>query len=209
MGPETITVSDVLPVDMARLFEAWLDAEQHGAFTRSRASCDAVVGGAFTAFDGYILGKNLELEYPSRIVQSWRTDEFPVGSPDSRLEVLLEQAPGGTRITLVHSGIPEGQAEGYEAGWREFYFQPMRAYFSRAAAAKKPAAGQAVTATKKPAAKKKAAPARKAAAKKKAAPKRKPAAKKKAATKKKAAPKKKATAKKKTPARKKATRRRR
>lgn len=32
------------------------------AFTGSKATCDAGVGGEFTAWDGYISGKNLELE---------------------------------------------------------------------------------------------------------------------------------------------------
>jgi hypothetical protein len=35
----------------------------------------------------------------------------------------------GTEVTIDHSGIPEGQAEEYENGWQEFYFDPMRKYY--------------------------------------------------------------------------------
>ena len=33
-----------------------------------------------------------------RIVQAWRTTEFPSSGPDSRLEVLLEETEGGTKV---------------------------------------------------------------------------------------------------------------
>jgi len=46
------------------------------------------------------------------------------------LEVLLEAADGGTRITLRHSNLPV-DGTGYEQGWRDYYFTPMQAYFSR------------------------------------------------------------------------------
>ncbi len=62
-------------------------------------------------------------------MQAWRTTEFPEGSPDSRLEMLLEEAKGGTKITLVHTNIPDGQGKDYEQGWIAFYFKPMKQYF--------------------------------------------------------------------------------
>jgi activator of HSP90 ATPase len=62
-------------------------------------------------------------------VQAWRTTEFPKGSPDSRVEIILETIDGGTKLTLLHSNIPEGQADDYKKGWQEFYFDPMKEYF--------------------------------------------------------------------------------
>ena len=47
------------------------------------------------------------------------------------MAVDLEPTKTGTRLTLSHSGVPDGQT-GYEkAGWRDFYFSPMKAYFER------------------------------------------------------------------------------
>jgi activator of HSP90 ATPase len=97
--------------------------------TGSPAKVEPRVGGSFTAWDGYITGKTLELKPYTRIVQSWRTTEFPADSPDSRLEVLLEAAEDGTKITLIHSDVPDDQAGDYEHGWEESYFTPMREYF--------------------------------------------------------------------------------
>jgi activator of HSP90 ATPase len=100
--------------------------------TGGSADIDPRVGGAHSAWDGYITGITLELEPDHRIVQSWRTSEFPADSPDSRLEITLETVSDGTRLTLRHSEIPTGQGASYESGWVENYFQPMAAYFSEA-----------------------------------------------------------------------------
>ncbi|MBI3740016.1 MAG: SRPBCC domain-containing protein, partial [Chloroflexi bacterium] len=70
-----------------------------------------------------------ELKPYTRFVQAWRTTEFPEDSPDSRVEVLLEAVKGGTKLTLKHTNIPEGQADSYKKGWEEFYFEPMKKYF--------------------------------------------------------------------------------
>ncbi len=127
---ESFEVSTILPADPQRIYQAWLDGQEHGEFTGGPAEVDPRVGGRFTAWDGYIEGRNLELEPFRRIVQSWRTTEFPEGASDSRLEVILEKAKNGTRLTLRHSGIPEGQGRIYEEGWKEHYFTPMRRYFA-------------------------------------------------------------------------------
>jgi uncharacterized protein YndB with AHSA1/START domain len=130
MPVESFEVSTFLPAPPWRVYEAWLDGTEHGLFTGGPATSEPAVGGVFTAWDGYIQGRILALEPYSRILQSWRTTEFPAESPDSCLEVLLDTEEGGTRLTLRHSEIPEGQGEEYKQGWLEFYFEPMRDYFA-------------------------------------------------------------------------------
>jgi activator of HSP90 ATPase len=44
---------------------------------------------------------------------------------------MLDENPNGTKITLTHTNLPEGQGESYKQGWDDFYFTPMRAYFSK------------------------------------------------------------------------------
>jgi uncharacterized protein YndB with AHSA1/START domain len=181
MTMESIRVSAVLPAEPERIYRAWLNSREHTAMTGGAASIVPIVGGRHTAWDGYIEGDTLELEENRRISQTWSTTEFPEGAPASRVEILFEAEDGATRVTVVHTDIPEGDGARYEQGWVEFYFAPMRKYF-KAATSKKAAPKKAAP---KKAAPKKAAP--KKAAPKKAAPKK--AAPKKAAPKK-AAPKK-------------------
>jgi activator of HSP90 ATPase len=128
---DQFTLTAVLPASPKAIYRAWLSSEEHTAMTGSPARVEPGPGGSFTAWDGYIWGKTLELEPNRRIVQAWRTSEFPEASPDSRLEILLEPVNGDTKITLIHSQIPEGQAQDYEDGWEESYFAPMRAYFAK------------------------------------------------------------------------------
>src|SRR5512137_897347 len=113
---DSFEISDLIPASPEHIYHAWLDAAEHGAFTGGTATGKAKVGSKFTAWDGYISGTNLELEPNRRIVQSWRTTEFPADSPDSLLEILLVAQGERTKITLVHSNIPEGQGQDYYQG---------------------------------------------------------------------------------------------
>jgi activator of HSP90 ATPase len=123
------TVSDVLPATPMAVYQAWMSSDGHAAMTGAGAEIDPRVNGDFSAWDGYIAGRTVGLEPGRRIVQSWRTTDFDPTDDDSQIEVLLEKVPEGTKISLRHSSIPDGQS-GYEQGWRDNYFDPMRLYFS-------------------------------------------------------------------------------
>ncbi|HLC06518.1 MAG TPA: SRPBCC domain-containing protein [Anaerolineales bacterium] len=123
-------ISTVLTASPHKVFAAWLDSEEHSAFIGAEANIEPRVGGPFSAWGEYIAGKTLELEKDRRIVQAWRTVDFPADSPDSRLEILLDKVEGGTRLTLIHREIPDGMGEEYQQGWIDNYFEPMQRYFS-------------------------------------------------------------------------------
>ncbi|MBC7775222.1 MAG: SRPBCC domain-containing protein [Phycisphaerae bacterium] len=125
----SFTISDTFPTTPDVLYAAWLDSEVHAAMTEGgEAVIDAALGTYFSAWDGYISGKNLELEPERRIVQSWRTSDFQENDADSKVEILLTPVPKGTKLTLIHTEIPAGQPD-YEEGWEDFYFKPMHSYF--------------------------------------------------------------------------------
>jgi activator of HSP90 ATPase len=123
------TLSEIIPAKPAEIYEAWLSSEGHAAMTGSPAKVEGKVGGKFSAWDGYIFGKTLELTPNQRIVQAWRTTEFPGDAPDSRVEVFLEEVAEGTKVTLIHGDMPEDQVDSYRQGWEDFYFKPMKEYF--------------------------------------------------------------------------------
>ncbi len=122
-------MSVTLKATPEKIYRAWLSTDGHAAMTGSPAKVTPRVGGKFTAWDGYISGKTLELNPYTRIVQAWRTTEFPEDSPDSQVEIVLEEVDGGTKLMLTHTDIPEGQADDYKQGWEDFYFKPMKEYF--------------------------------------------------------------------------------
>jgi uncharacterized protein YndB with AHSA1/START domain len=113
------------------VYDALMDSKKHEEFTCSPAQIDPKVGGAVNAWDGYITGKNIELEYGKRIVQEWQTTEWPEGYPPSRLELNLKKVEGGTEIDMVQSGVPAEQAQMYDEGWYESYWDPLNEYFDK------------------------------------------------------------------------------
>jgi activator of HSP90 ATPase len=127
----TIRQRVVIPASPERVYAALTSARLHAAFTGAKATGIARVGCQFTAWDEYISGRHLVLEKNRRIVQAWETSEWPQDYPPSKLEIRLRAVPRGTELTMVHSGVPVSQAAGYRSGWVEYYWKPLKAYFSR------------------------------------------------------------------------------
>jgi len=126
---DEFTLTATFNTSADKVYQAFLSTQGHTLMTGSPAKVDGSINGDFTAWDGYIWGAFLELEENKKIVQAWRTAEFPDDAEDSRVEILLEETSGKTKLTLIHTHIPAGQAEGYQQGWEDFYFKPMREFF--------------------------------------------------------------------------------
>jgi activator of HSP90 ATPase len=127
----TIKQKVVIPATPEQVYEAFVDAKKHSAFTGSKATCNPKVGGKFTAWDGYISGKNVELEKGKKIVQEWITTDWPQGYLPSRLELTFKRIKSGTEILMVQSNVPEEQANELAEGWNEFYWRPLKEYFKK------------------------------------------------------------------------------
>jgi activator of HSP90 ATPase len=93
-------------------YKAWISTQGHSSMTGSPAKVDGNINGAFTAWDGYIWGTFLELEENKKIIQGWRTSEFPEDAEDSIVEIVLEDKNSKVTLTLNHTNIPEGQSCG-------------------------------------------------------------------------------------------------
>jgi uncharacterized protein YndB with AHSA1/START domain len=126
----TITQSVKVKASPDEVYDALINSKKHAAFTGSPARMSEVVGGKFTAGEGYITGKNLELVKGKKIVQEWSTSEWPKGYPPSRLEITLTKGKDGTLLRMVHSKVPAEQKDYYADGWRSFYWEPLKAYFT-------------------------------------------------------------------------------
>ena len=131
MKVKTIKQEVIVPATPVEVYEAFMDAKKHSTFTGSRATCDPRVGGEFAAWDGYISGKNLELEKGKRIVQEWVTTDWPEEYPPSRLALNFKAVKEGTEISMVHSEVPAEQADDIEQGWIDFYWESLKEYFNK------------------------------------------------------------------------------
>lgn len=93
------------------------------AWMGQHAELDPHTGGGFAVdIAGYaIRGRYLHVERPTRVVVSWGvsgSDSLPAGA--STVEFTLTATERGTRVDLVHSGLPESELEGHADGWGHF-----------------------------------------------------------------------------------------
>jgi uncharacterized protein YndB with AHSA1/START domain len=88
-----------------------------------RAELDPRPGGGFAVdIAGHaIRGRYLEVDRPRRVVVSWGeagNADLPPGA--STVEFTLTPSEGGTRVDLLHSGLPEVRVDGHADGWAHF-----------------------------------------------------------------------------------------
>lgn len=115
----------------AAVYRALISSKEHSEFTGSPATVTGRKGAKFTAWDGYISGKNLSLTQGEKIEQEWSTSEFPQGYAPSNLKISLKKKGEGTELTMMHSKVPAAQVGQYESGWYESYWNPLIEYFEK------------------------------------------------------------------------------
>ncbi len=134
MGLKTATIRQRILIPSVRpdqVYDAFVDPKKHSAFTGSPATMNPRPGGRFTAWGDYITGKNLELVKGKRIVQEWKTSEWPEGYASSILQLTFAAKQDGTEISMVHSKVPAGQVEQYREGWFSSYWDLLKEYFRK------------------------------------------------------------------------------
>lgn len=123
----------IFPCSPKTAYNAWLDSKTHGKMIKGSVKIDPKVGGNFSIWDESMTGKTLELHPEKyRIVQSWRYsyDDWP---EDKMSKIIIEFVPyknNQCKMRFWQSGIPEKYADDIATGWKEYYWEPMKQYFS-------------------------------------------------------------------------------
>ena len=135
MKTQTTTIKQkvIIPATPEEIYEAYTNPKIHSEFTGSKATGKPKVGEKFTAWDEYISGKYLELEKGKRIVQEWVDTDWPEGLPPSKFELTFKATAEGTEVSMVQSGIPAARETELLEGWTEFYWDPLKKFFSKKA----------------------------------------------------------------------------
>jgi activator of HSP90 ATPase len=134
LKPVTIHQEVDFNVSPERIYNALLDTKQFceftaqsGMFSANSAKIDPSEGGAFSLFDGHITGRNVELAPNKRIVQAWRSGDWPEGVYSiARFE--LKAQGSGTHLVFDHTGFPVNMRDHLAAGWTEHYWEPLKKY---------------------------------------------------------------------------------
>ena len=125
-----VIIAASFPVTPDKLFDMYLDAETHAAFTGMPVTLERHAGGVFRAFDGMLSGIILHIEPKTLIVQTWRSANWPLTAMDSVLTLSFWAAEDGARIELVHVNVPDEDFAGVSQGWEKYYWRPWRAYLT-------------------------------------------------------------------------------
>jgi len=129
--PKNVILATSLPTTADRLFDMYLDPQQHAAFTGGPVTIAAEPGSPFIGFDGMLSGMMLHVEPKRLIVQTWRSGNWPADAIDSVLTLTFWPEGESARIELAHINVSDEDFAGVSQGWEKYYWTPWREYLSR------------------------------------------------------------------------------
>lgn len=128
----TVTDQEEFRTTAEQLYLTFTDPQRIAAFTRAppKKFEGAQKCGKFELFGGNVSGEYLELKEPTKIVQSWRLDQWPAGHY-SQLELEFDQndVDGVTVMRVSWTGVPVGQEEVTKKNWSEYYVRSIKTTF--------------------------------------------------------------------------------
>jgi uncharacterized protein YndB with AHSA1/START domain len=128
--PKTIRQTVTINASPEAVYEALMDSRKHAKFSGRPARISRKPGGTFTAYGNYINGVNLELVPGRRIVQFWRSANWPKFHY-STVTYRLRKVRGGTRLVFTQAGVPDRDYRAKKTGWHHAYWQPIKSLLER------------------------------------------------------------------------------
>ncbi|KAI2629925.1 activator of Hsp90 ATPase [Hypoxylon sp. NC1633] len=130
----TTTVSDQeeFRTTAAELYQTFTDPQRLAAFTRAppKRFDGAKKGGKFELFGGNVSGEYEELQEPTKIVQSWRLNQWPADHYSKQvIEFDQNDVDSVTVMRVTWSGVPVGQEEVTKRNWDEYYVRSIKKTF--------------------------------------------------------------------------------
>jgi uncharacterized protein YndB with AHSA1/START domain len=113
----------MIEAEPAQVYEYFTRPDAFVTWMGESARLDPSPGGTFSVdIDGSpVRGTYEEVDPPHRVVFTWGvegSDLLPPGS--TTVEVTLTAEAGGTRVEVVHGGLPPDERALHERGWRHF-----------------------------------------------------------------------------------------
>jgi activator of HSP90 ATPase len=140
---EAIRQEVLLDASPQRVYQALTSAKDFDMITRlsdaavllnaaaaKPTSISAEVGGPFTLFGGYVMGRHVEMLPNERLVQawhagSWKPDEFSIA------DFHLTAEGSKTRLYFEHRGFPNGNGVSLAQGWYSHYWEPLAKFLAQ------------------------------------------------------------------------------
>jgi activator of HSP90 ATPase len=132
MNVKSLHQTIIFKTDAIDLYNCIMNARIHSSFTGDEAIIEDKEGTSFSAYGGYITGKNIVLERGKKIIQTWRANEE--GWPEdhySEVVFVIREIDGGCELDFYHTAIPQEKFDAIEKGWNEYYWEPLKIYLER------------------------------------------------------------------------------
>lgn len=128
--PKTIRQTVTIKASPHAVYEALMDSRKHAAFSGRPARINRRPGGAFTAYGSYLRGWSVELAPDKKIVQLWRSRNWPPFHY-SIVTFALEKVKAGTRLRFTQLGVPDHDYRAKQRGWIKSYWVPMKSMLEK------------------------------------------------------------------------------
>ncbi len=124
-----IEITQTIRSPIADVFRAMTTARIIDEWGGGPARVHAKAHGKYSLWDGEMHGTIREIEFPTRLVFTWREAAWPDSTPDSLVSCFLRESERGTEVSIVHSGLPQRRIRDlHEDGWLEYYLGPMKVH---------------------------------------------------------------------------------
>lgn len=116
-----------VPID--ELFAILMNEERASIYTRAPAKIDPRTGGSFEFLGGVISGYYAKVEAPTSITMQWRLSSWQTGVFSTVVMVLTKEESAVTKLEFAQAGIPDGEFERVQQGWRVNFFDAIKMVF--------------------------------------------------------------------------------
>lgn len=128
----TVTDNEEFRTTAEEMYQTFVNPQRLAAFTRSPPKVfeGAKKGGKFELFGGNVAGEYLELQPPTKLVQSWRLSQWPANHY-SKIQIEFDQndVDHVTVMRVTWEGVPVGQEEVTKRNWLEYYVKSIKQTF--------------------------------------------------------------------------------
>jgi len=120
-----VTCEILIEAEPSTVYELLIDSSLQRHWFGTEVELDARPGGIYKALVGGThpaLGEFVELVPDERVVFTFGWDEpgHPIPAGTTKVEILLVAEGDGTRVRLVHSGLPEDAVSDHTKGWSHY-----------------------------------------------------------------------------------------
>lgn len=127
---KTIRQTATFKASPRAVYETLMDSRKHAAFSGMPARIDRRPGGRFATYGSYLEGVTTEIVPNRKIVQFWRSRNWPPFYY-SIVTFALTPVRGGTRLRFTQQGVPNNDYRAKRSGWISQYWKKMKAYLER------------------------------------------------------------------------------